>query len=55
MGWLSAVAGAGAVVFGVMQVRLGFTELSMAFQVGLLPGFAWALAVAAFLYSQPEY
>ena len=54
MGWLSAASSAGALAFGVVQAQTGFTELSMAFQAGLLAGVVWTLAVAAFLYRYPE-
>ena len=54
LGWLSALSSAGAIAFGIVQVRTGFTELSMAFQAGLIVGVAWTLAVAAFLYIHPD-
>lgn len=49
MGWLSVVASLGALSFGVVQAH-GYTDLSMAFQAGLLPGVIWVVAVGVFLY-----
>lgn len=54
MGWLSALSAIGAISFGIAQAQSGFTETSMAFQTGLLPGFVWIAAVAVFLYRHPE-
>ena len=54
LGWLSVVASAGALAFGVVQASTGFSETSMAFQVGLYPPVVWLVAVAAFLYRDPE-
>lgn len=55
MGWLSAVAGVGALAFGVVQAQTGFSELSMAFQTGLYPGLVWIVAVGVFLHRHPEH
>lgn len=54
MGWLSAVASAGTLAFGIVQARNGFTATSMAFQTGLYAGVAWIVAVGVFLYRHPE-
>lgn len=50
MGGLSGVSALGAIAFGIAQARSGFTETSMAFQTGLLPGVVWTLAVGLFLH-----
>lgn len=52
MGWLSVVASLGALSFGIVQAH-GYTDLSMAFQTGLLPGVIWVVAVGVFLYRHP--
>lgn len=54
MGWLSVVASIGALAFGVVQAH-GYTDLSMAFQTGLLPGVIWVVAVGVFLYRNPVH
>lgn len=53
MGWLSALASLGALLFGVAQARLGFSETSMVFQAGLFIGAAWTLGVGLFLLRHP--
>lgn len=55
MGWLSVFAGVGALAFGTVQARTGFSEMSMAFQTGLYPGVVWIVAVGVFLYRHPEH
>ena len=49
MGWLSIVASIGALSFGIVQAH-GYTDLSMSFQAGLIPGIIWIVAVGVFLY-----
>jgi hypothetical protein len=55
MGWLSALASLGALLFGVAQAQLGFSETSMAFQAGLFIGAVWTLAVGLFLFRHPVH
>lgn len=55
MGWLSAVASAGTLAFGIVQARTGFTATSMAFQTGLYAGVVWIAAVGVFLYRHPAH
>jgi hypothetical protein len=55
MGWLSALASAGTLVFGIVQAQTGFSESSMAFQTGLYAGVVWIVAVGVFLYRYPEH
>lgn len=55
MGWLSVVASIGALSFGIVQAQTGYTDLSMAFQTGLLPGVIWVVAVGVFLYRHPVH
>ena len=50
MGWLSAIASAGTLSFGVVQAQTGFSELSMAFQTGLYLGVVWIVAVGTYLW-----
>ena len=54
MGWLSIVASLGALSFGIVQAH-GYTDLSMAFQTGLVPGVIWLVAVGVFLYRNPVH
>ncbi|WP_224450587.1 hypothetical protein [Haloprofundus salilacus] len=54
MGWLSILASIGALSFGVVQAH-GYTDLSMAFQIGLMPGVIWVAAVGVFLYRNPVH
>ena len=49
MGWLSIIASIGALSFGIIQAH-GYTDLSMTFQAGLIPGIIWIVAVEVFLY-----
>ena len=53
MAALSAAASAGAVAFGVVQARTGYSDLSMAFQTGLYVGLVWLAAVGALLHRHP--
>jgi hypothetical protein len=55
LGWLSAVASAGAIAFGIVQARTGFSATSMAFQTGLYAGVVWIAAVGVFLYLHPGH
>ncbi len=55
MGWLSVIASAGTLAFGVVQAQTGYSDLSMAFQTGLYPGVLWIVAVGVFLYRHPEH
>lgn len=55
MGWLSVLASIGALSFGIVQAQTGYTDLSMAFQTGLLPGVIWVVAVGVFLYRHPVH
>jgi hypothetical protein len=55
LGWLSVLAGAGALSFAVVQAQTGYSDLSMSFQAGLYPGVVWILAVAMFLHRHPEH
>lgn len=55
MGWLSILASIGALSFGIVQAQTGYTDLSMAFQMGLYIGVVWILAVGLFLYRHPEH
>lgn len=54
MGSLSAFASIGALSFAIVQAH-GYTDLSMAFQAGLMPGVIWIIAVGVFLYRNPVY
>ncbi|ADB60960.1 hypothetical protein Htur_2077 [Haloterrigena turkmenica DSM 5511] len=54
MGWLSAVASIGALSFAIVQAH-GYSDMSMAFQTGLIPGVIWVVAVGVFLYRHPEH
>lgn len=54
MGWLSVLASIGALAFGIVQAH-GYTDLSMSFQAGLLPGVIWVVAVGIFLYRNPVH
>lgn len=54
MGWLSIIASIGALSFGIVQAH-GYTDLSMAFQTGLIPGVIWIVAVGVFLYRNPVH
>ena len=54
MGWLSIAASIGALSFAIVQAH-GYTDLSMAFQTGLLPGVIWIVAVGVFLYRNPVH
>jgi hypothetical protein len=55
MGWLSVIASAGTLAFGIVQARTGFSDTSMAFQTGLYAGVVWIVAVGVFLYRNPEH
>lgn len=55
MASLSALASVGTLSFGVVQAQTGFTETSMAFQVGLYLGVLWILAVGVFLHRSPVH
>ena len=54
MGVLSIVASLGALSFAIVQAH-GYTDLSMAFQTGLMPGVVWIIAVGVFLYRNPVH
>ena len=54
MGWLSVIASIGALSFGIVQAY-GYTDLSMTFQTGLMPGVIWVVAVGIFLYRNPVH
>ncbi|MEJ7930170.1 hypothetical protein WG922_09300 [Ramlibacter sp. AN1015] len=53
MAVLSALASVGTLAFAVAQAQTGFTETSMAFQLGLYPGVLWVVAVGIFLLRSP--
>jgi hypothetical protein len=55
MGWLSVVAGIGALSFGIVQAQTGYSDVSMAFQTGLYLGVVWVVAVGVFLYRHPKH
>ena len=55
MGWLSVVASIGALSFGIVQAQTGYSDVSMAFQIGLYVGVVWVVAVGVFLYRHPEH
>lgn len=55
MGWLSAAASLGTAAFGIAQAVTGFSEVSMAFQTGLLVAVLWIVAVAVFLAWNPGF
>jgi len=55
MGWLSVVASLGAISFGIVQAQTGYSDVSMAFQMGLYVGVVWVVAVGVFLYRYPEH
>ena len=54
MGLLSIIASLGAFSFAIVQAH-GYTDLSMAFQTGLIPGVLWIVAVGVFLYRNPVH
>ncbi|WP_224332677.1 hypothetical protein [Haloprofundus halobius] len=54
MGILSAMASLGALSFAIVQAH-GYTDLSMTFQTGLMPGVIWIVAVGVFLYRHPVH
>ena len=53
MAGLSALASIGTLAFAIVQAEAGFTERSMAFQIGLYAGVLWVIAVGVFLYRHP--
>ena len=53
MAGLSALASIGTLAFAIVQAEAGFTERSMAFQIGLYAGVLWVIAVGVFLYRNP--
>ncbi|MFC7231611.1 hypothetical protein ACFQMM_09655 [Saliphagus sp. GCM10025308] len=54
MGGLSILASIGALSFAIVQAH-GYTDLSMTFQTGLIPGVIWIIAVGAFLHRNPVH
>ena len=55
MGFLSGLASAGTLAFGVAQAQTGFSETSMAFQTGLYAGVLWIVATGVFLHRFPVH